>query len=128
MSNSKPRFNSIEFDGIKHTAVAQTVLLLAPLLFPPKCSLFTKNTQMASVSFVIEELAELLAKMDPEKVLSFRTSPKAQERLEKLLWKNKANEGLDEAEKTELEQFMLVEHIVSVAKARALKYISAAAY
>ena len=82
---------------------------------------------MATVSFVLEELAELLAKMDPEKVLSFRTSSKAQERLEELLWKNKANEGLDAAEKAELEQFMLVEHIVSVAKARALKYISAAA-
>ena len=82
---------------------------------------------MATISFVLEELAELLAQMDPEKVLSFRTSPKAQERLEELLWKNKSNEGLDEAEKVELEQFMLVEHIVSVAKARALKYISAAA-
>ena len=75
---------------------------------------------MTTVSFILEELAELLAKMDPEKVLSFRTSEKAQERLETLLWKNKETDGLDEAEKAELEQFMLVEHIVSLAKTRAL--------
>jgi len=82
---------------------------------------------MTTVSFILEELAELLAKMDPEKVLSFRTSEKAQERLETLLWKNKEADGLDEAEKAELEQFMLVEHIVSLAKTRALKSISSAA-
>ena len=82
---------------------------------------------MTTVSFILEELAELLAKMDPEKVLSFRTSEKAQERLETLLWKNKETDGLDEAEKAELEQFMLVEHIVSLAKTRALKSISSAA-
>lgn len=75
---------------------------------------------MTTVSFILEELAELLAKMDPEKVLSFRTSEKAQERLETLLWKNKEADGLDEVEKAELEQFMLVEHIVSLAKTRAL--------
>ena len=75
---------------------------------------------MTTVSFILEELAELLAKMDPEKVLSFRTSEKAQERLETLLWKNKERDGLDEVEKAELEQFMLVEHIVSLAKTRAL--------
>jgi hypothetical protein len=82
---------------------------------------------MTTVSFILEELAELLAKMDPEKVLSFRTSEKAQERLETLLWKNKEADGLDEVEKAELEQFMLVEHIVSLAKTRALKSISSAA-
>lgn len=82
---------------------------------------------MTTVSFILEELAELLAKMDPEKVIAFRTSEKAQERLEVLLEKNRAKEGLDELEKAELEQFMLVEHIVSLAKARALKSISSAA-
>lgn len=82
---------------------------------------------MTTVSFVLEELAELLAKMDPERVLSFRISEKAQERLETLLGKNKTEEGLEEAEKSELEQFMLVEHIVSMAKARALKNIASLA-
>lgn len=82
---------------------------------------------MTTTHFIFEELAELLAGMNPEKVLAFRTSIKAQERLETLLWKNKEGKGLTEVEKNELEQFMLVEHIVSLAKARALKRLSAAA-
>jgi hypothetical protein len=82
---------------------------------------------MTTVSFVLEELAELLAKMDPEKVLAFHTSAKAQERLEELLWKNKGDNALNETEKAELEQLMLVEHIVSLAKVSALKVISVSA-
>jgi len=81
---------------------------------------------MTTVSFVLEELAEFLAKADPEKVLTFHTSAKAQEHLEDLIWKNKG-EALNESEKAELEQFMLVERIVSLAKVKALKLISASA-
>lgn len=79
---------------------------------------------VAQSHFIFEELADLLAGMNPDKVLAFHTSAKAQQRLEELLWKNKES-GLNEAEKHEVEQFMLVEHIVSLAKARALKKISA---
>jgi hypothetical protein len=79
---------------------------------------------MVTRHFIFDELAELLAGMDPERVLSFRTSIKAQERLEELLWKNKEGISLSEMEKNELEQFMLVEHIVTLAKARALKLLS----
>jgi hypothetical protein len=82
---------------------------------------------MTTLSFVLEEFAELLAKMDPEKVLAFHTSAKAQERLEELLWKNKGDNALNETEKAELEQLMLVEHIVSLAKVSALKVISVSA-
>ena len=82
---------------------------------------------MTITHFIFEELAELLAAMNPEKVLAFRTSAKAQSRLEVLLWKNKEGKGLSEEEKNELEQFMLVEHIVTLAKARALKRLSVAA-
>lgn len=82
---------------------------------------------MVVVHFIFEELAELLAGMNPERVLAFRTSTKAQERLEDLLWKNKEGKRLTDAEKEELDNFMLVEHIVSLAKARALKHLAAAA-
>lgn len=84
-------------------------------------------TMGTTTHFIFEELAELLAGMNPEKVLAFHASIKAQERLEELLWKNKEPEGLSALEKTELEQFMLVEHIVSLAKARAIKRLSKAA-
>ena len=74
--------------------------------------------------FVFNELADLLAGMDPNKVLSFKTSKKSQSRLEKLLEKNKTTKGLTKSEKSEMEQFMLLEHIVSLAKARALKMLA----
>lgn len=74
--------------------------------------------------FVFDELADLLASMDPDKVLSFRTSEKSQLRLEELLEKNKTPGGLSEMEASEMEQFMLLEHIVSLAKARALKLLA----
>ncbi|HRI61647.1 MAG TPA: hypothetical protein PK228_18035 [Saprospiraceae bacterium] len=81
---------------------------------------------MITRHFVFEELADLLAGMNPEKVLAFHTSSKANERLEDLLWKNKEGGGLTNEETSELEQFMLVEHIVSLAKARALKMLATA--
>ncbi|MEI6410136.1 MAG: hypothetical protein WCR52_12175 [Bacteroidota bacterium] len=78
---------------------------------------------MATTHYIFEELAELLAGMNPEKVIAFHTSPKSQKRVEQLLLKNKNISGLSEAEKIELEQFMLVEQIVGLAKAKALKKI-----
>ena len=74
--------------------------------------------------YVFDELADLLASMDPDKVLAFRTSEKAQLRLDELLEKNKNQEGLSASEQSEMEQFMLLEHIVSLAKARALKKLA----
>lgn len=74
--------------------------------------------------YVFDELADLLASMDPDKVLAFRTSEKAQLRLDELLEKNKNPEGLSESEQSEMDQFMLLEHIVSLAKARALKKLA----
>jgi len=76
--------------------------------------------------YIFEELADLLASMNPEQVLAFHTSSKAQKRLDDLLSKTKNPKGLSEVEKNEVEQFMLVEHIVSLAKARALKRLSVA--
>ena len=75
-------------------------------------------------NFVFEELADFLAGMNPEKVLSFRTSKKSQERLKELLEKNKSSSVLTTVEKREVEHFMILEHIVSLAKARALKKLA----
>lgn len=74
--------------------------------------------------YVFDELADLLASMDPDKVLAFRTSEKSQLRLNELLEKNKNPEGISESEQSEMDQFMLLEHIVSLAKARALKRLA----
>jgi len=74
--------------------------------------------------FVFNELADLLASMDPNKVLAFKTSDKSQSRLEELLEKNKMSQGLSKSEKSKIEQFMLLEHIVSLAKIKALKILT----
>lgn len=74
---------------------------------------------------IYDEIAELLANMNPAKVVQFHASKEAQQRLEELLEKNK--EGmLTEDEKIEIERFMAVEHIVRLAKARAHQRLAAA--
>lgn len=74
--------------------------------------------------FVFEELADLLASMDPDKVLAFRTSEKSQQRMNELLAKNKEEAALSETESAEVEQLLLLDHIVGLAKARALNMLA----
>ena len=66
---------------------------------------------------IYDELAELLAYMDPAKVIQFHASKGAQQRLEELLEKIKEG-AFTEDEKVEKKRFMTVEHIVRLAKAR----------
>ncbi|MDX2245128.1 MAG: hypothetical protein SF052_00010 [Bacteroidia bacterium] len=68
---------------------------------------------------IFEELAQFLATLSPRKVLAYQTSPKSQERVRYLLAKNK-EDGLSSEENREMEQYMLVEHLVQLAKAKSL--------
>jgi hypothetical protein len=54
----------------------------------------------------------------PEQILAFRPSPSIQNRLEDLLEK-KRETSLNEAEMHELDQFLLLEHLMRIAKAKA---------
>ena len=72
---------------------------------------------------VFDELAQFLASLSPSKVLTFRTSRKSQERVNFLLLKNN-EQGLTTDESKEMEKYMLVEHIVQLAKAKALQKLS----
>jgi hypothetical protein len=69
-----------------------------------------------SLSGVLETLASLPA---PEEVLALRPSADAQARIDELLEKNRTS-GLSAAERREWEQYQFVEHLVRLAKARAL--------
>lgn len=60
----------------------------------------------------------------PEQILAFRPSEKSVKRLEELVQKNQEGD-LDEKEKHELQQFMLVEHLMRLAKARARQRLAA---
>ena len=80
----------------------------------------------AQVSPALDDFAEFLAKLAPRKLLEYKASPKAQERLNFLLEKNKTL-VLTQEEQDELGYYMLVEHLVRLAKARALQRLNLSA-
>lgn len=72
-----------------------------------------------------EEIIDFIASgTSPEKVIAFRPSETLQSRVSDLLFKNQ-NENLNSEEKNELDSYMLLEHIMRLAKARAFKILAA---
>ncbi len=79
---------------------------------------------VAAISPVLDDFAEFLSKLSPRKVLDYKASTKAQERVNFLLEKNRAS-GLSAEEQVEMNYHMMIEHIVRVAKTRALQRLNA---
>lgn len=72
---------------------------------------------------VFDEIVDFITSAPlPEQILMFRPSVYVQNRLEDLLEK-KREKALNEAETRELDQFLLIEHLMRLAKARARKKI-----
>jgi hypothetical protein len=71
---------------------------------------------------VYDELAYFLASLSPRKVLQYKASPKAQERVNQLLLKNQKDE-LSAEEQAEMERYMTLEHIIRLAKSKSLQRI-----
>jgi hypothetical protein len=66
-----------------------------------------------------EELAELIASGGgPEAVAAYQASPTTRQRVSDLIEREKAN-TLTEDERSELDHYMQIEHVVRLAKARA---------
>ncbi len=78
---------------------------------------------VAEYNSVYDELAYFLASLSPRRVLAYKASPKAQGRVHLLLQKNAAS-GLTPEENAEMERYMTVEHIVRLAKAKALQKLN----
>ena len=78
----------------------------------------TKNTS------VYDEVADFVASMNPEKVMSFKASEAHQERLDFLLDKQTESK-LSRKEKSELEHYLMLNRIIGLAKARALMLLAA---
>lgn len=72
---------------------------------------------------VYDELAYFLASLSPHKVLKYKASAKAQERVNMLLQKNQ-KEVLSIEETAEMERYMTLEHIIRLAKSKALQKIN----
>ena len=76
---------------------------------------------------IFDEIVDFITSTPrPEQILGFKPSAAAQERLEDLLFK-KREETLDDIEKHELEQYLTIEHIMRLAKARARQRLTATA-
>ncbi len=67
-----------------------------------------------------DEVIDFLAGHDPQRVIDFHPSEKTQDRVELLLHK-KREDTLTDSDKSELEYFLMLEHIMRMAKAKAMK-------
>ncbi len=73
---------------------------------------------------VFDEISTFIAGMNPEKVINFTPSPVHQQRLDELL--DKQTETLLSAdEKSEVEQYLILNRMIGLAKARAIRLLQA---
>jgi hypothetical protein len=90
-----------------------------------KKAYFCSKIKKMIMTNVYDEIVELITSApQPEQIVHFKPSPSAQKRLEDLLFK-KREALLNEDEKHELEQYLTIEHIMRLAKARARKRLAA---
>ena len=72
----------------------------------------------------IDEIIDFITSSpEPQKVLAYRPNLALQERVEDLVYKKKTAE-LSSEENIELERYLLIEHIMIMAKKRAKKQLS----
>ena len=81
---------------------------------------------MEAASPVYLEIVDFIAAgTTPETVVNYRPSPEAQRRVAELVAREK-DDSLTPEEKAELDHFVELEHILRMAKARALEILSRA--
>lgn len=78
---------------------------------------------MITYTSVYDEIAVFMAGMNPKKVIAFKPSPSNQQRLDSLLDKQKET-TLSLEEISELQHYLIINRIVGLAKARALKMLN----
>ncbi|MCS7065241.1 MAG: hypothetical protein NZL85_03080, partial [Fimbriimonadales bacterium] len=71
---------------------------------------------------VYEELVEFIARLSPTEVIHFHPSESTRQRLEELLQHHRES-TLTHDEKEELENYLVIEHLFRLAKARARELI-----
>lgn len=78
---------------------------------------------MVAHSPVYEELIDFIAAgVSPEQIVAFRASETTRERVANLIYQEKTA-GLSKEERSELDHYMQLEHIMRLAKARAQQHI-----
>lgn len=72
---------------------------------------------------VYDEVIEFIASFSPQNVIAFHPSEEAKARVADLIFRGKT-EGLSDDEKSELDQYLQIEHLMRLAKARAHHYLT----
>ncbi|NEO41603.1 MAG: hypothetical protein F6J90_36860 [Moorea sp. SIOASIH] len=80
-------------------------------------------TTLVTTQKIYDEFIDLVAQgTSPESVTKFQFSEATKEQIEDLVERAKLGD-LSPSEKNELEQFLVVEHLIRLAKARAHQYL-----
>ena len=82
------------------------------------------TSKMNRPTSVFDEVSMFIAGMDPKKVVNFKPSAAHQKRLDLLLDKQRET-SLSTEEKGEIEQYLILNRIVGLAKAKAIKMLRA---
>lgn len=77
-----------------------------------------------TVAEAFGDLAEILAKMDPVKIVALKPSEGMAERVEELVYKKKDGE-ISGDEAIELERYLALDLLINLAKARAKRILAA---
>ena len=72
---------------------------------------------------VYDEVIEFIAASSPQNVIAFRPSEEAKAHVADLIFREKT-EGISEDEKSELDHYLQIEHLMRFAKARAHQYLA----
>ncbi|OKH15182.1 hypothetical protein [[Limnothrix rosea] IAM M-220] len=81
-------------------------------------------TTISAKTSAYQEIVDFLAKgTTPEMIINFQVTDETKEKVADLIFAEK-NKGLSKEEKEELDHFLLLEHLVRLAKAKARQYIA----
>ena len=70
-----------------------------------------------------DEVVQFIASSSPQNVIAFRPSEETKARVADLIFREKS-EGLSEDQKSELDHYLQIEHLMRLAKARAHHYLA----
>jgi hypothetical protein len=88
-----------------------------------RCSAKLQPGVTMQTNKVYDEVIEFIASSSPQNVIAFRPSEESKARVADLIFREKV-EGLSEDEKSELDHYLQIEHLMRLAKARAHHYLT----
>ena len=78
---------------------------------------------MVAYQTIYDEIAEFIASMDPLRLVQFNAPPSLQRRVDDLLERNQEG-NLSAEERSELDHYLVIDHLISLAKVRAQRILN----